>query len=29
MPAGGWLVAFMVVYVVVRRWGLPRFGVHT
>ena len=28
-PAGGWLVAFMVVYVVVRHWGLLRFGVPT
>ena len=29
MPEGVWLVAFMVVYVVLMRWVLPRFGVHT
>jgi hypothetical protein len=29
MPEGLWLVVFMVVYVVVIRWVLPRFGVHT
>jgi len=29
MPEGLWLVVCMVVYVVVMRWVLPRFGMHT
>jgi hypothetical protein len=29
MPEGLWLVAFIAVYVVVTRWVLPYFGVHT